>query len=53
MTNEEKIKRYCKSKFLPMGLITRDDTDNNIKETTFPTRREALYFFMVAVEKYD
>ena len=24
MTNEEKIKRYCKSKFLPMGIITRD-----------------------------
>lgn len=24
MTNEEKIKRYCNSKFYPTGTITRD-----------------------------
>ena len=35
------------------SVITENLTHNNIKETTFPTRKEALCFFMVAVKKYD
>ena len=35
------------------SVITENLTDNNIKETTFPSRKEALCFFMVAIKKYD
>ena len=35
------------------SVITENLVHNNIKEITFPTRKEALCFFMVAVKKYD
>ena len=35
------------------SVITENLSNNNLKETTFPTRKEALCFFMVAVKKYE
>ena len=35
------------------SVITENLVYNNIKEVTFPTRKEALCFFMVAIKKYD
>ena len=35
------------------SVITENLSNNNIKETTFPSRKEALCFFMVAIKKYD
>lgn len=35
------------------SIITENLTNNNIKETTFPTRKEALCFFMMSVKKYN
>lgn len=35
------------------SVITENLVHNNIKEVTFPTRKEALCFFMVAVKKYN
>ena len=35
------------------SVITENIMHNNISEITFPTRKEALCFFMVAVKKYD
>ena len=35
------------------SVVTENLSNNNIKETTFPTRKEALCFFMVAIKKYD
>lgn len=34
MTNEEKIKRYCKGKFYPMGIITRDAIEFHLSAIT-------------------
>ena len=35
------------------SVITENLSNNNLKETSFPTRKEALCFFMVAIKKYD
>ena len=35
------------------SVITENLTHNNLKEMTFPTRKEALCFFMVAIKKYN
>ena len=35
------------------SVITENLVHNNFKEVTFPTRKEALCFFMVAVKKYN
>jgi len=35
------------------SVITENLSNNNLKEMTFPTRKEALCFFMVAIKKYD
>jgi len=35
------------------SVITENLIDNNIKETTFPSRKEALCFFMVTTKKYN
>ena len=35
------------------SVITENLVHNNIKEITFPTRKEALCFFIVAIKKYD
>ena len=35
------------------SVITENLLNNNLKEITFPTRKEAVCFFMVAIKKYD
>ena len=35
------------------SVITENLVHNNIKEITFPTRKEALCFFMLTIKKYD
>ena len=35
------------------SVITENLVHNNIKEITFPTRKEALCFFNVTIKKYD
>ena len=35
------------------SVITENLSNNNLKEMTFPTRKEALCFFMVAIKKYN
>ena len=35
------------------SVITENIMHNNISEITFPTRKEALCFFMAAVKKYN
>jgi hypothetical protein len=35
------------------SVITENLSNNNLKEMTFPTRKEALCFFMVAIKRYD
>ena len=35
------------------SVITENLSNNNLKETSFPTRKEAVCFFMVAIKKYD
>lgn len=34
------------------SVITENLTYNNFKEITFPTRKEAMCFFMIAIKKY-
>ena len=35
------------------SVITENIMHNNISEITFPTRKEALCFFMMSVKKYN
>ena len=35
------------------SVITENIINNNLKETTFPTRKEALCFFMLSIKKYN
>ena len=58
-----KIRKVAQNKFeriylcgkhaFDYSVVTENLSNNNIKETTFPTRKEALCFFMVAIKKYD
>ena len=53
VTNKFERIYLCGKHAFNYSVITENLTDNNIKEVTFPTRKEALCFFMVAVKKYD
>ena len=58
-----KIRKVAQNKFERLYLcgkhafnysvITENLTYNNFKEVTFPTRKEAMCFFMIAIKKYD
>ena len=58
-----KIRKVSENKFETVTLmgkhafaytvITKNKTTDEIKAVSFPTRKEALCFFMVAVKKYD
>ena len=52
-TNKFERIYLCGKHAFNYSVITENLIDNNIKETTFPTRKEALCFFMVATKKYD
>lgn len=53
VTNKFERIYLCGKHAFNYSVITENLTDNNIKEVTFPTRKEALCFFMVAIKKYD
>ena len=52
-TNKFERIYLCGKHAFNYSVITENLIDNNIKETTFPTRKEALCFFMVATKKYN
>ena len=44
---------FCGKHAFNYSVITENLANNNLKEMTFPTRKEALCFFMVAIKKYN
>ena len=53
VTNKFERIYLCGKHAFNYSVITENLIDNNIKETTFPSRKEALCFFMVATKKYE
>jgi len=58
-----KIRKVSQNKFEVITLlgrhafkytvVTRNKCNNDIKAVTFPTRKQALCFFMMSVKKYN
>ena len=53
VTNKFERIYLCGKHAFNYSVITENLSNNNLKETSFPTRKEALCFFMVTVKKYD
>ena len=53
VTNKFERIYLCGKHAFNYSVITENLSNNNLKETSFPTRKEAMCFFMVAVKKYD
>lgn len=53
VTNKFERIYLCGKHAFNYSVITENLSNNNIKETMFPTRKEALCFFMMSVKKYD